>query len=344
MSTQQKALTSERRPTLNAVQKAAIILASLGPDVAGPVMQAISDRHLRAFVDAVERLNSVPAPLRQQVVIEFIAEVERKKDGLPGGADEARRILAALGDEERIARLLGSGAAPGESSSGSVWARVDAAPEESLVEYLATLHPAAAALVLRQLPFEKIASLMSAADQAAAKEMLTALSRETGAAPEMIAALAEAVEIEFLQPLEKKPRTAKVSELANEVVSLLPAAKRDELLQHLEAHDPEAAAEIKAALITFEGLPEKLDEAGAAALLRGVVKETLLVALVHGKKSAPNTVEFLMANVSKRMAEQYGEEMEEMTDVADVEGEAAQRKICSEVRRMIRNGDIDARK
>lgn len=330
---------------MTSAQKAAIILASLGAEVAGPVLQAIGDRGLTAFVDAIGRLKSVPAAIRQQVVIEFISEVERRKGALPGGAEEARRILAAIGDEARIARILGDQAsAPDSGSEASVWERLKAAPEAAFVEYLASLPAPAAALILRQLPFEKIAALMSVAEPAAAKEIMTALSRENAVGFELIKALGEAVETDFLKPFEKKPQKPKVSEIANEVVGLLPASRRDELLRHLESQDPEVAAAIRAALVTFEDLPDKLDEAGAAALLRGVDKPTLLAAFVFGRKNAPQTVDFLLANVSKRMAEQYAEEMKEMAEVDEAEGEAAQRKICSETRRLLRSGEISPKK
>jgi len=344
MSGRRNEIVKSGSPGLTPAQKAAVILASLGPEVAGPVMQAIGDRHLLAFVDAIGRLKSVPAGVRQQVVVEFIAEVDRRKGALPGGADEARRILTALGDEERIARILGDRAASGDIATGSVWTRLEAAPDEPLVNYLSSLRAATAALILRQLTPDKIASVMTVLEPAAGREILSALSRETQAPGELIEALADAIDTEFLQPFEKKPKKAKVSEIANDVLGLLSADKREDLLKHLETEDPEAAAEIKSALITFEGLPDKLDEAGAAALLRGVERQSLLVALVHGEKNAPQTVAFLMGNVSKRMAEQYTEEMKEMRDVSEADGETAQRKICSEMRRLVRGGEITLKK
>lgn len=343
MNTPKRALVDQRSAGLNSAQKAAIILASLGPDAANAIMKAISDRHLQTFVDAIGRLKSMPASLRQHVAAEFLLEVERRKGEIPGGADEARRILSALGDDERAARLLGV-SVPSGPSGHSVWPRLEAAPQDALAAYLANLRPETAALALRQLSHKKIADLLAAADEATSKRLMIELSREVEVEKDVIEALGEAVDAEFLSPLERTPKSPEVSDLAKEIVNLLPTTVRDQLLTHLDAEDPGAGAAIRGSLVAFEGLAEKLDEAGAAALLRNVEKETLLRALAYGKKNAAGAVKFLMANVSKRMADQYQEEMAEMPEVSEEDGEAAQREICSAVRRMARDGEIAFRK
>ena len=41
---------------LTAPQKAALLIAALGPDAAGPIMEKISDKHLKAFAEALSRV------------------------------------------------------------------------------------------------------------------------------------------------------------------------------------------------------------------------------------------------------------------------------------------------
>lgn len=324
-------------PSLTQAHKAAVILAALSPETASAIVEEISDAHLRAFAIAFSDLKSVPAPLLQAVAQEFIAEVERSTSELAGGVAEAKRMLETLAESDRVNRILSELHGGG---SQSVWTRLAAVEAEQLLVYLSAQQTAIAATILSKLSFEQAAAVLAAAEPSFAHALLSTLSRGRTPTSEVLDAVASAVEEEFLKPLATAPATGGVNDIVGEIINFLPAGKRDAFLSHLDAEDKEIAAAVRKSVLTFEDLHLRLPETGAAALLRGADKETLLVALKAGKARAPETVAFLLANVSKRMADQYAEEMAAMPEVSEADGEAAQRALMKIVRRLAKDGEI----
>ena len=145
---------------------------------------------------------------------------------------------------------------------------------------------------------------------------------------------AAAVDAEYLRPAASKPSQANAGKVIAEILSLMPAARRDTVLGEIGAGNADLATHVKRALLIFSDLHLRLDEAGAAALLRSVDKGSLLTALKAGRNNAPDAVAFLMANISKRMAEQYEEEMASMAMPDEEAADAAQREIVRATRQL----------
>lgn len=324
-------------PAFTQAHKAAVILAALNPETASAIVQEISDAHLRAFAIAFADLKSVPAPLLHAVAQEFISEVERSASELAGGVAEAKRMLESLAEADRVNRILSELHGGG---SQSVWTRLASTQPELLVPYLMTQRLPIAAAILAKLPFDHAAAILSVADAEFAHRLLSELSRGRPPAAEVFDAIASAIEEEFLKPLANAPSTDGVNEIVGEIINYLPSAKRDAFLSHLDAEDAAIGAAVRKSVLTFQDLHVRLPEAGAAALLRAVEKETLLAALKFGRTNASLTVDYLLANVSKRMAEQYAEEMTGMPDLSEEEGETAQRLMMKTVRELAKAGEI----
>lgn len=323
--------------SLTKAHKAAVILAALSSETASAIVQEISDAHLKAFARAFSELKAVPAPLLHVIAQEFVAEVERSQNELAGGVAEAKRMLSSLAEEDRanriIAELHGGG-------TDSVWRRLAVIKPELLLPYLSQQRVPIAAAVVSKLPFDQAAALLSLATPDFSNKLLVELSRGRTPTPDVLEAIAAAVEDEFLKPLSASPADGGVNEIVGEIINFLPSGKRDAFLLHLDQEDKTIGAAVRKAVLTFQDIHFRLPEAGASTLLRTVEKETLLVALKFGRTNAPETVAHLLANVSKRMAEQYQEEMEGLNEPSEEDGENAQREIMKILRRLARDGDV----
>lgn len=329
--------SGREQPPFTQAHKAAVILAALSPETASAIVKEISDAHLRAFAIAFSDLKSVPASLLHVVAQEFIAEVERSSSELAGGVAEAKRMLEALAEGERVNRILSELHGGG---SDSVWKRLATVKPDQLLPYLQAQRTAVAAAIMAKLSFEQAAAILAAAEPTLAHALLAELSRGRAPADEVLDAIAAAVEEDFLKPLATAPSKDGVNEIVGEIINFLPSAKRDAFLAHLDAEDKEIGAAVRKSVLTFQDLHTRLPEAGAAALLRAAEKETLLTALKFGGANAKETVAFLLANVSKRMADQYAEEMNAMADPNEEEGEAAQRALMKIVRQLVKDGEV----
>lgn len=317
--------------------KAAIILASLSAESASAIVEEISDAHLRAFAKAFSELKSVPPQLLHAIAKEFVAEVQHVGGELAGGIEEARNVLGQLAEEERVNRILSELAGGGEQS---VWVRVENVEDQTLCDYIEAQRLPVAAAILSKLSYEKTANLLALAQAEFSKNVLLELSRRNPPTGEVLEAIALAIEEELLTPLAAKPATGDAGAIVGEIINCLPGPTRDTFLNHMIEADPEIGAEVRKAVLTFEELHLRLPESAVPMLLKEIDRDTLLAALKYGESNASDTVAFVLGNISKRMAEQYREDLVDLGEVGEVEGENAQRYVTSNVRRLTKEGEI----
>ena len=323
--------------------KAAIVLASLSAETAASIVQDISDAQLRAFAKAFSELKTVSPKLLEAIAEEFLSEINQTDNDLTGGVDEARRVLGLMTEEERANRILSELAGGGTQA---VWVRIEAIDDETLAEYVQKQRMPVAAAILSKLSYEKTARILTFAEAGYAKQTLLELARKKPPSPEALEAIANVLEEDLLKPAAgggaatstKKQSIA--GAVVGEIINFLPGAKRDAFLEHLQEVDPEVGEEVRKCVLTFEELHARLPAAGAPAVMRDVEREVLMTAIKHGEKNAPETVDFLFGNISKRMVEQYREELAEMDEPSETDGEAAQREMTTVVRNLVKQGEF----
>jgi len=86
-------------------QKAAIILASLSPEFAGPIVERISDDNIQRFLKALRQLRDVPREKILAVIADFIVTMNGRKGMLKAGPDKAMEIAQGILDGDRFDRL-----------------------------------------------------------------------------------------------------------------------------------------------------------------------------------------------------------------------------------------------
>lgn len=324
-----------RPQTMSRRHKAAIVLAALDVEAASAVVREISDDHLRAFARALSELRSVPPHVLAAVAAEFVAEVERAVAEMPAGSGEAHRLLQAIADKPRSDRLLAelSGGAPSD-----VWGALAAVADDALADYVKRQRPPVAAAILSSLGDERAAGVLALLPpQAAATALFEIAKGKPGA--DAIDAIARAIESELLSrraAAVAAPSTERIIDLMN----CLPGAVRDTLMEELAKSDGPAAEAVRKNLLTFENLHLRLTESAATAIMRDVDKADLLVALKSGEASAPDTVKALLGAISKRMADQYIEEIAALAAPTPEQGEQAQRRVLGAVRRLVSSGEV----
>lgn len=325
-------------PGITKSQKAAIILASLSAETATAIVDEINDAQLRAFAKAFSELKSVPPQLLHAIAAEFVSEVQGSSTELAGGIDEARRVLGELAEEERVNRVLSELAGGG---SESVWVRIGEMDDKTIAEYVQAERMPVAATILAKLSIEKTAAILDHAEADFAKDILLEMARKSPPSEAVIQEIAYAVEEDLLKPMANKPSGGNAGAVVGEIINFLPAAKRDAFLEYLQETDKEIGAEARKSVITFEELHQRVPAAAAPALLREIEHDVLLAAIRYGEANAQETVNFLLGNISKRMAEQYREELAEMDEIKQKQGEDAQRNFISTLRQMTRDGDLE---
>jgi flagellar motor switch protein FliG len=320
-------------------QKAALVIAALGPSAAGPIIERISDDHLRAFTRAYAHLQSVPKAALQGVVVEFISQLSIEKDEITGGIENTRELLGQFFDEDGIARLMDGLDEPGGES---VWKKLEQASDEDFAEYLSSQKPQLVAVVLSKLGAEQASRILDQFETDVAGKVILCLSKPLNVEESTLQILSNTIEHDFLSP--KKTTTGKShdpGDMIGAMMNNIMSDKREELLAFISESAPDILQSVKKSMLTFSDIAVRVPPKAIPMAIKEVELDDLLQAVKYGKENAPAASEFILGNISQRMAAQYQEQMEELKPITPKEAEAAQSSFMAVIRALAAEGEID---
>lgn len=326
---------------LTGPQKAAVIIALLGADKAGPIVEKIEDKHLRNFMTAFEQLRQVPRDVMLGAVADFITGLNARRGGLRGGAEAARELAESLFEEGKAARLFGAPPPPPspKTSTDTIWGLIKERKITDIAEYLATQRGEVVSIILSQFSTDAVGEILSELPENIALSCVAQMSRDNDISQSTIDAVAEMVQLEFLSEAQDAAKQDSIG-FVSEVMGILPRERRDIMLEALEKSNPEQAELIRNGMMTFQDLPSRLPTTAIPILFRDFDAEKLLNALKAGGEQDPATTDFLLANISQRMAGQYKEQLEELTGLSQKEGDSAISSLMGFISKLEKDGRI----
>jgi flagellar motor switch protein FliG len=325
------------RPELmpSPIEKAAIILTAIGPEIGGAFLRGLAEPDLLRFARTLTGLGKIRQEVLDAVIVEFLEALTAGPD-VAGGAKAARKLLGAVLDENEVARLLDGG----QGSPRSVWDRMNETPVAALASFVQVEHPQTAAVVLSELRPETAASVLERLDRTFAQSIVLRLSRVPSLDPVVAAAIQGAIERDFLSVLQRNLSKRRPADLIAGLMNNISSEARDGFLGYLESQEPGLAQDVQRTMFTFEDIPSRLNPRDMAAVLRDVPEETLLTALKLGEAQGSATVPFVLENVPRRLSERYVEDLAGLPEPGRKEGEAAQIEITKAIQALVREGQI----
>src|SRR2546422_816366 len=141
------------------VEKAAILLATLGPEAAAGVFRHLSEPEVRQLSAAIARLRSIPRERAAAVHEEAWRRLTEREGLLVDGEQFARQMIAAALTGTREERPADKAAQPGGEFLA---ASLDPVAPAALAQVLGREHPQVIALVLANLRARKAAEVLAA--------------------------------------------------------------------------------------------------------------------------------------------------------------------------------------
>lgn len=317
-------------------EKAAIVLAALGPQHAADILRQLGEVNIRRFARIVARIGLVPAAVIDGVVAEFLIELGGAQD-VCGGLAAARKLLEGVVDKETYDRIM-------EEIQGmtatTIWDRLGKAPVGPLANFLAAEHPQVGAVVLARLKPDRAARVLERLPAAAAQTIVLRMKNVPRIDPSVLEVVKGVLEEEFLSVIQREQATRKPAELLASLMNHVSGAAREQFLKDLEADEPEFAAEVQRVMFTFADITARVNPRDVTAITRAVPEDVLMAALKTGMETAPQVVEFILGNLSKRLAERMTEDLGAMMVPPLKEGEAAQAEIIKAIQALAQRGEI----
>jgi flagellar motor switch protein FliG len=314
-------------------QKAAILLISLGPEVASKVYKNLSNEEVEQLTLEIANLRKVDLEQREQVVREF-RDIAMAKDYISmGGIDYAREVLEKAVGTEQAHTILAKLTATLQVKPFHFARKAD---PNQLLGFLQDEHPQTMALVLSYLEPQQAALVISSLPHDLQSDVARRIALMNGTSADVI------TEVE--QVLEAKLSTMTTLDSTqtggvDAIVKILNGVDRGTertILEELELQDPELADEIKKKMFVFEDIV-LLDGRSIQRVIRDVDPKDLQLAL---KVSGEEVQQTVFENMSKRMVETFKEDMEFMGPVRLRDVEDAQQRIVAIIRRLEESGEI----
>ena len=321
---------------LNGAQKAAIIVKLLSAEGGAIPLSSLSVDAQRRLTDQFIKLGRVDKMLVDQVVDEFSEQVNDPSLRFPGDLGNALNLIEAnLSAEVANDLRRGAGLAPKQDP----WPDIAKIPVPALAAAILQEGIQVGAIVISKLSPEVASEVMAALPEDVAKNTAYAVQQTERVAPEVVDCIGVALH-KLSQPLGPQAfptePVVRVADILNAAVS----SQRDAMLAALETIDEKFAAEVRQAIFTFEDIGFRLETTDVAKFIRVVDGEVMVKALVAARETLPDTNDFILSNMSQRMADQFREEMSEIENISVKEGEKAMAQVTAAIRKLKEDGDI----
>ena len=318
---------------LTGVQRAAVLLMTLGTDEASEVLKHMNPKEVQAIGSAMATMSNINKTMVNNVMDNFMGAVGNQTSLGIGSEDYIRSMLVgALGEDkagnmiDRI--LLGSGSSGLEALK---W--MDG---RSVAEVIRLEHPQIIAIVLSYLESDQAAEVLALLPERARPDILMRVAYLDGIAPAALQELDKIMEKQFEGSSNVAQSNLGGVKTAANILNFMDGGVEQAISATISEADQDMAEQIHDLMFVFDNLRE-VDDRGIQALLREVSSESLVVAL---KGADPVVKDKFLGNMSSRASEMMEEDMEVRGPVRVSEVEAAQKEIIAIARRMADEGDI----
>ncbi len=318
---------------LSNIEKAAILLMSLGEENAAEVLKHMGPKEVQRIGSSMAQLQDVDKSKVEGVMDEF-TEVIRTQTSLGVGADGyIRKMLNnALGEDKAnslIDRILTGGNTAGLDTLKWMDAR-------SVSDIIRFEHPQIQAIVIAYLDPDQAAEALSYFDDRVRLDIIMRIASLESVQPQAMQELNDILEKQFSKQTSSAATDLGGTKCAADIMNFLDTQTESQLMESIKETDEDLAQTIQDLMFVFDNLAD-VDDRGIQSLLREVSSESLILAL----KGADEAVkEKIFGNMSKRAAELLRDDLEAKGPVKVSEVEGAQKEILAIARRMAEAGEI----
>ncbi|MCF6137105.1 flagellar motor switch protein FliG [Pseudalkalibacillus berkeleyi] len=318
---------------LSSKQKAAVLLISLGPDVSAEIYKHLSEEEIERLTLEISNVRKVETVVKEEIIDEFHQIALAQEYITQGGIGYAKTVLEkALGANEAssiISRLT-------STLQVRPFDFARKADPGQILNFIQSEHPQTIALVLSYLESTQSAQILSELPQEVQADVAKRIALMDRTSPEVISEIEQILEQKLSTTVTQDFTQAGGIEAVVEVLNGVDRSTERTILDALEIQDPDLAEEIKKRMFVFEDIVT-LDNRSIQRVIRELPNEDLLLSL---KAASEEVKEIVFQNMSKRMVENFQEEMEYMGPVRLKDVEEAQSRIVSIIRRLEEAGEV----
>lgn len=329
-----------RAPGLTRRRKAAMVLQMLLSDGQKLSLTSLPEDVQLNLTRELASLRLIDRDTLYAVATEFADDLERVGLAAPGSVESTLKALADQISPDTAARLKSEAA--GGGGAQEAWNQIIGLECKELVTIMNRESTEVAAVVLSKLPVAKAAELLGMLPGEMARRITFAVSQTASIRPDAVRRIGIAIATAHGArpiPAFSNPPVQRVGAILNSSL----AATRDNVLEGLGTDDPDFADAVRKAIFTFPDIPARVAKVDIPKVVRAVDNDVLVTgltfALAAGGRDA-EAGEYILSNMSQRMADGLREEIGERGRVRKVDGEGALGTVVAAIRTAVDGGEI----
>ena len=318
---------------MDGIQKAAILLITLGPEKAAVVFKHLKEDEIEQLTLEIANTRSVTPAQKEQVLNEFYEICLAQQYIAEGGIGYAKDLLQKALGENKAQEVLGKLTASLQVRPFEFIRKTEASQILNLIQ---DEHPQTIALILSYLSPQQAASIISSLTPDKQTDVAKRIAMMDRTSPDVIKEVENILEQKLASLVSQDYTIVGGVDSVVEVLNTVDRGTEKHIMENLEIEEPELADEIRKKMFVFEDIL-MLDDRSIQRVLREVENSELAVALKNANEEVQNVI---FNNMSTRLVDMIKEDMEYMGPVRLKDVEEAQQKIVNIIRKLEDSAEI----
>ncbi|MBR1700970.1 MAG: flagellar motor switch protein FliG [Lachnospiraceae bacterium] len=318
---------------ITGIQKAAILLITLGPERSAGLFKHLKEEEIEDLTLEIANTRSVTPQVKDEVINEFYEVCLAQQYIAEGGIGYAKELLdKALGSEKAL-EVIGKLTASLQVKPFEFVRKTEAS---QLLNFIQDEHPQTIALILSYLSPGQSAQIVSALPPERQADVARRIAMMDRTSPDVIKEVEKVLESKLASLVNQDYTVIGGVDAVVEILNTVDRGTEKHIMETLEIEEPELAEEIRKKMFVFEDIL-LLDDRAIQRVLRDVDNNDLEIALKGANEQVQGAI---FNNLSKRLATMIKEDMDFMGPVRMKDVEEAQQKIVNIIRKLEDAGEI----
>jgi flagellar motor switch protein FliG len=316
---------------LNGIERAAVLLLSLGEEHGQDVWKLLDEDEVRELSVAIARLGVIDSNIVDTLLVDFVGQLSGN-GGLLGNTSATERLLTQFLPNDRVSSIMEEIRGP---AGRNMWEKLSNVQEDVLANYLKNEYPQTIAVVMSKIRSEQAARVLAVLPESLALDVVNRMIKMESVQKDVIERIEQTLRTEFMSTLSQTSKRDPYAPIA-EIFNYFDRQTESRFFSAMETAQKDSAERIKTLMFTFDDLV-KLDSGAIQTLLRKVDKGKLTIAL----KGATEPVrEYFLKNMSQRAAKMMTDDLQNMGPVRLREVDEAQSLMITTAKDLADKGEI----
>lgn len=318
---------------LSGIDKTAILLYALGPELSAPLVRDLDDATLIRISQRMSDLGRIDADVLNSVLKEYMDRHNSDDPMFHASRKDVVELLRRAVDEPRSQHVLSN---LDEPKKLTIWDKLTRMKPEMIKTYIESEHPQTIALILGNIDTSVASRVIALLPEDLQMSVVMRMSKIESVPRDLVADIEDTLEVELSGSEGQSGMTFDGMLNVVEILKKLEKDVSNPILRKLEEKDEDLFKQVDRLLLVFDDLIE-LSDRDIQTILKHISSDDLVKSL---KGASDEVAERFFGNMSSRAAEIMREDMEVMGALKLADVEEAQMNVLKSVRKLDDEGAI----